>query len=256
MKVTFLGTGTSQGIPVIGCSCDTCRSIDPRDNRQRCSIYVDHPDFSFIVDAGPDFRSQVLKNKINKIDFLLLTHEHNDHTAGLDDIRPFNYIQRKPLAVYSINRVLNDVKKRFAYAFDENPYPGSPQIELKMVEFFHNIQINQNSSPIIPIKVKHGKIDVLGFRLDNFAYLTDMLYIEESEMEKLQNLEVAIISMLHREAHHAHMNWEQAIRFAEELNAKKTYLIHMSHRMGPLKNWEKELPRNVFAAYDGLTLNI
>lgn len=256
MRITFLGTGTSQGIPVIGCSCKTCLSRNTKDQRLRCSIYVEHPEFSFIVDAGPDFRTQVLRNNIKKLDFILLTHEHNDHTAGLDDIRPFNYMQKKPIKVIGLRRVLDDIKRRFAYAFEKDPYPGAPEIELIEADFEKNIKLDESASEIIPVQVMHGKMEVLGFRLENFAYLTDMLYINETQFKKIAGVDFAVISMLHRAPHHAHMNWDQALQFADKLKAKKTYLIHMSHRLGPLNTWENFLPLGVYAAYDGLQINI
>lgn len=251
MKITFLGTGTSQGIPVIGCDCKVCTSINPRDKRLRSSIFIESDFGKILIDTGPDLRQQLLRENIDDIDFILFTHEHNDHIAGLDDVRPVNFRHQKFITGYALPRVVGDIKRRFHYAFDNIPYPGSPQIYLK--------EITKDSilfDEIICVEINHGNIDVLGFRIRNFAYLTDIKYISAPELLKLQNLEVVVISALQKKSHHSHQSLEEAILLAIKINAKQTYFTHMSHTMGVSDFWSKDLPNNIFAAYDGLKINL
>lgn len=251
MKITFLGTGTSQGIPVIGCDCKVCTSDNLRDKRLRSSIFIESEIGKILIDTGPDLRQQLLVNKIDDIDFILYTHEHNDHTAGLDDIRPINFRQNKVIPAYGLPRVVTDIKMRFHYAFDDIPYPGSPQITLQ--------EITKDTvlfDEIFCIEINHGNIEILGFRIKNFAYLTDVKIIPESEFEKLKQLEIVVISALQKKSHHSHQSFEEAITLAQKINANKTYLIHMSHTMGLVEEWSQELPENIFPAYDGLVINL
>ncbi len=253
MKITFLGTGTSQGIPVIGCNCSTCLSSNPKDSRLRCAIHVEFKGHSFVVDIGPDFRQQMLQNSINHIDFALLTHEHSDHTAGLDDIRPINFQSEAPLDIYGSSRVLNDIKKRFAYIFEVNPYPGAPRINAIEID---DSLIKRNGFEILPIKILHGSLPITGYRINNVAYLTDVKEIPESEFSKLEHLDVLVISALRRKEHYSHLTLDESIDLINRINPKRAYLIHMSHLLGPMHTWEEELPSNIYGAYDGLQVEV
>lgn len=251
MRITFLGTGTSQGIPVIGCDCTVCKSTNLKNKRLRSSIFVECQSGKILIDTGPDLRMQLLENNIDDIDYILYTHEHNDHTAGLDDIRPINFRNQKIVKAYGLERVIADIKVRFHYAFDDNPYPGSPQIEL--------IPITKHAiimDGITCISINHGNIDILGYRIEDFAYLTDIKFIEEDEFEKLRNLDVVVISALQKKSHHSHQSLDEAISLAQKINAKKTYLTHMSHTMGLVENWSSYLPETIYPAYDGLILQL
>lgn len=251
MRITFLGTGTSQGIPVIGCDCTVCKSTNLKNKRLRSSIFVEYQSGKILIDTGPDLRMQLLENNIDDIDYILYTHEHNDHTAGLDDIRPINFRNQKIVKAYGLERVIADIKVRFHYAFDDNPYPGSPQIEL--------IPITKHAiimDGITCISINHGNIDILGYRIEDFAYLTDIKFIEEDEFEKLRNLDVVVISALQKKSHHSHQSLDEAISLAQKINAKKTYLTHMSHTMGLVENWSSHLPETIYPAYDGLILQL
>jgi phosphoribosyl 1,2-cyclic phosphate phosphodiesterase len=255
MKIIFLGTGTSQGIPVIGCHCSVCSSEDYRDKRSRCALYVETDAASFVIDVGPDFRFQMLQNQIDNLDFVLLTHEHNDHTAGLDDVRPFNYKQKKAMNIYTQTRVIDDIYKRFEYSFAENPYPGAPRMNLCEIlagEIFEPAE----GLKIEVIEYLHGNLPVFGFRVGDMAYLTDMYYLPEEAYEQLRNLDVLIISALHHTPHHAHLTLQESLDVISRINPKRAYLIHMSHYMGFHVELEASLPENVYAAYDGLTLQL
>lgn len=254
MKVYFLGTGTSQGIPVIGCTDEVCLSTDSRDKRLRVSVWVVDKDFSVVIDCGPDFRQQMLNSKCDRIDGILFTHEHADHTAGLDDIRPF-YFNQGAISIYAQNRVLKNLEKRFDYIFtQDNKYPGAPSVlafEVKPSKPFY-----VKNKTIIPIEVLHGKMPILGYRIDNFAYLTDVSFVEESQIEKLKGVKVLVINALRKEPHHAHFNLEEALEFVHLINPEKAYLTHISHHMGLHENVQKELPKNVILAFDNLTITV
>ncbi len=254
LNITFLGTGTSQGVPVIGCDCEVCTSTDPRDKKLRCSIWVTKGDTSIVVDAGPDFRQQMLRAGVKKLDAILITHEHNDHIIGLDDVRPFNFMHWQNMPVYATKRVQKELKERFAYIFEENPYPGAPMLQLINIQEGTDFTVKDVN--ITPIKVMHGKLPVMGFRFDDFTYLTDVKTISESEREKAKNSEVLVISALHYNRHHSHMNLEEALEMIDRLQPKQAYLIHTSHRMGRYEDVSKTLPENVALAYDGLELKI
>lgn len=254
MKVYFLGTGTSQGIPVIGSKDPVCLSNDPKDKRLRVSVWIRDEDFSVVVDCGPDFRQQMLKSECPRIDALLFTHEHADHTAGLDDIRPFNFKQGA-LKAYGHKRVLDNIKRRFEYIFQtENKYPGAPSLDT--VEVHNNQAFQVKSKTIIPINAFHGALQVFGYRIDNFAYLTDLKTVPAEELPKFENIDVLVINCLREEPHETHFNLEEALEFIKLVQPKKTYLTHISHKMGFHETVQDRLPENIFLAYDNLEITI
>jgi phosphoribosyl 1,2-cyclic phosphate phosphodiesterase len=254
MKITFLGTGTSQGVPVIACSCRVCSNSDLKDKRYRSSILIEIDNRAIIIDTGPDFRSQMLANHVQRLDAVLFTHEHKDHVAGLDDIRPFNFKQQAPISVYASDRVEQAIKREFHYIFAEKKYPGIPEITLHKIDLepftlFENIQI-------IPIEVKHYLMPVLGFRINNFTYITDAKTIAEKEIEKIKGTEVLVINALRIESHPAHFNLDEALQFIDLIKPKKAFLTHISHLFGTHKEIEQMLPKNVYVSYDGLQFDI
>jgi len=253
MKVTFLGTGTSQGIPIIGSNHPVCLSTNKKDKRLRVSILVEWDDYAYVVDCGPDFRYQMLRANCSKIDGIMFTHEHADHVAGLDDIRPFCFMHG-PLPIYAHERVIKAFHERFAYVFEtENRYPGAPSvsaIEIKNEEFLLG---NLN---VVPINLYHDKLQVFGFRFKNFAYLTDIKTIEKEEIEKLHDLDVLIVSALRIKPHKSHFNLKEALEFINLIKPKKAYLTHISHMLGFHEEVQQMLPENVYLAYDNLVLNL
>jgi phosphoribosyl 1,2-cyclic phosphate phosphodiesterase len=254
MKITFLGTGTSQGVPVIACSCRVCSNSDLKDKRYRSSVLIEIDNRAIVIDTGPDFRSQMLANHIQRLDAVLFTHEHKDHVAGLDDIRPFNFKQQAPISVYASDRVEQAIKREFHYIFAEKKYPGIPEITLHKIDLepftlFENIQI-------IPIEVKHYLMPVLGFRINNFTYITDAKTIAEKEIEKINGTEVLVINALRIESHPAHFNLDEALHFIDLIKPKKAFLTHISHLFGTHKEIEQMLPKNVYVSYDGLQFDI
>jgi phosphoribosyl 1,2-cyclic phosphate phosphodiesterase len=254
MKITFLGTGTSQGVPVIACSCRICSSSDLKDKRYRSSVLIEIDNKALVIDTGPDFRSQMLANHVQRLDAVLFTHEHKDHVAGLDDIRPFNFKQQAPISVYASDRVEQAIKREFHYIFAEKKYPGIPEITLHKIDLepftlFENIQI-------IPIEVKHYLMPVLGFRINNFTYITDAKTIAEKEIEKIKGTEVLVINALRIESHPAHFNLDEALQFIDLIKPKKAFLTHISHLFGTHKEIEQMLPKNVYVSYDGLQFDI
>ncbi len=253
MKVTFLGTGTSQGVPVIGCQCEVCTSLDFRDNRLRTSIHIATENNSFIVDAGPDFRQQVLRERIRTLDALLMTHQHKDHTAGLDDVRAFNYLQQKHLPVYGRQEVLDQLKQEFAYAFADFKYPGIPLIELKSIE---NQPFEINGTPITPIEVIHYRLPVFGFRIGDFTYITDAKSISAEELEKVKGSKIIVLNALQKEAHISHFTLSEAVTLLMELNPQKAFLTHISHRMGTYAEVQRTLPDFIQLAFDGLSFEL
>lgn len=254
IKVTFLGTGTSQGIPVIGCGCEVCSSENLKDKRLRSSILIETEEINIVIDTGPDFRQQMLREKVKKLDAVLFTHEHKDHTAGLDDIRAFNFLQKKDMPLYGTAKVLNQIKQEFAYIFAEKRYPGIPQVELHEISKEKSFQIGRVK--ITPIEVFHYRLPVLAFRIGNFTYITDANYIASEEMAKIYGSKILVVNALQKEKHISHYNLEEAIALAQHIGAEKTYFTHISHKMGLHNQINEELPDNIEIAYDGLTLMI
>ena len=251
MKVTFLGTGTSQGIPIIGSTHPVCLSTNPKDKRLRVSVLIEWDDLSVLIDCSPDFRQQLLRTSCTKIDAVLFTHEHSDHTAGIDDLRPF-YFRQGNLHIYAHERVLNALKQRFGYIFKtENKYPGVLSLETHSIQnkFFY---IGQKK--ILPIEVFHHKLPVFGFRVGSFAYITDAKTVSDTELDKLKNLDVLVVNALHIEPHLSHFNLEEALAFIEKVSPKKAYLTHISHHLGFHDEVQKTLPQSVHLAYDQLEI--
>jgi phosphoribosyl 1,2-cyclic phosphate phosphodiesterase len=253
MKITVLGTGTSQGVPVIACNCQVCQSADPRDNRLRCSILVEAGGTSLLVDAGPDFRQQMLRYRVTDLDAVLLTHEHADHIFGLDDIRSFNWVRKAPMDIWCEKRVADNLKTIFNYAFAEIKYPGTPQMELIDVD---GAPFRVKDIEVIPVRLFHHKLPVFGFRFGKFAYLTDFNRIEPDELAKLAGIEVLIICALRKRSHISHLNLSEALSLVEQIAPKKTFLTHMSHEMGFHAELMQELPDGVEPAFDGLVIDI
>lgn len=253
MVITLLGTGTSSGIPLIGCRCDVCRSLDYRDKRLRVSIYVETQGKCFVVDTGPDFRQQMLREDITQLDAVIFTHQHKDHTAGLDDVRAFNFLQNKDMPVYGRLQVLEQLKREFEYVFADYRYPGIPRLQLHEIT---NTSFEVLGVTFTPIDVLHHHLPVFGFRIGNFAYLTDVNHIPEAELAKLQNLDVLILGALQRETHISHFNLQQAVDAVTILKPKVTYFTHLSHKMGRHAEVEKELPAHIKLGFDGLKIQL
>ncbi|CAN5420427.1 MBL fold metallo-hydrolase [soil metagenome] len=253
MKITFLGTGTSQGVPLIGCQCEVCQSDDARDKRLRSSVLVETGGKTIVVDTGPDFRQQMLREDVRSLDAVVFTHEHKDHIAGLDDVRAYNFLQKKSMPVYATERVQHAIKREFSYIFDNSPYPGIPKIDLHTIT---TEKFEAGGISVQPIEVLHFKLPVLGFRFGNFSYITDANYISAAEREKIYGSEVLVLNALRREAHISHFTLSEAITLAEELKAGTTYFTHLSHQMGKHADVEKELPSNIQLAYDGLKIEL
>jgi phosphoribosyl 1,2-cyclic phosphate phosphodiesterase len=255
MNVTFLGTGTSGGIPVLTCGCEVCNSLDYRDKRLRVSVWIEVDDKSFVIDTGPDFRLQALRERIPRIDGIIYTHEHKDHTAGLDDIRPYNYLYgTQHLDLYGHSRVLAQLKREFAYAFEEQKYPGVPLINVHEIEGHHSFKIKDEI--FTPIEVLHHHLPVLGFRIQDFTYITDVNSISDQELEKVYGSKVLVLGALQRQKHISHFTLDEAIEVAQKVNADMTYFTHISHKMGLHSEVEKELPQNIRLAFDGLKVKI
>ena len=254
MKVYFLGTGTSQGIPVIGSNHSVCQSSDFKDKRLRVSVWISWENHSYVIDCGPDFRQQMLASNCQKVDGILYTHEHSDHTAGMDDIRPF-YFKQGEIPIYAHQRVIDNLKKRFDYIFEiENKYPGAPSV--KTIEVINNHTFSIGDKTAIPINVMHGNLQVFGYRIDDFAYLTDVKTIEKSEMAKLKNLKVLVVNALREEPHSTHFNLQEAMDFIALIKPEKAYITHISHILGFHNEVQQKLPKDVFLAYDNLEINI
>lgn len=254
MKVYFLGTGTSQGIPVIGSNHPVCLSTDLKDKRLRVSVWIHWENHSYVIDCGPDFRQQMLASKCHKVDGILYTHEHSDHTAGLDDIRPFNFRQGE-IPIYAHRRVIDNLKLRFDYVFKtENRYPGAPSV--KAIEVVNNNPLAIGNKTAIPVNVMHGNLPVFGYRIDDFAYLTDVKTVNENEISKLKNLKVLVINALRETPHDTHFNLQEALDFIAMIQPEKAYLTHISHLMGFHEEVQQKLPENVYLAYDNLEITI
>lgn len=250
-KLTFLGTGTSQGVPMIGCDCDVCRSSDPRDKRLRSSVLVEHEGLTILVDAGPDFRQQMLRAGVSHLDAILLTHNHKDHTGGLDDIRAFNYLEKQATHIYCEKYVEDSLRMEYSYAFAEKKYPGAPEWEVHEID---DKPFNINGVEIIPIRGRHYRLPVLGFRFGNIAYCTDMNHIPEEEFSKLQGLDHFIINTVRYGKHISHFALDEAVAVARKVGAKHSWLTHLSHQLPCYSKLESELPTGILPAYDGLIL--
>jgi phosphoribosyl 1,2-cyclic phosphate phosphodiesterase len=251
--ITFLGTGTSQGVPVIGCTCKVCNSIDFRDKRTRTSIHLYTKGVSLVVDTGPDFRQQVLRERIIHLDGVLFTHEHRDHTAGLDDLRSFNFLQKEDIPIYGRKKVINQLKKEFAYVFEEHKYPGIPQVDANVID---NKEFRLKGLNILPIEVLHHKLPVFGFRIGDFTYITDANDISSEEKDKIRGSEIIVVNALQQEKHISHFNLPEAIDLIDELGPEKAYFTHISHKLGSHDQVERSLGDNMFLAYDGLKIEI
>jgi phosphoribosyl 1,2-cyclic phosphate phosphodiesterase len=253
IKVTFLGTGTSQGVPVIACGCEVCTSADPRDQRLRTSILIETSKTRLVIDTGPDFRQQLLREKVKHLNAVVFTHEHKDHIAGLDEIRAFNYFDKIKMPVYATERVQKAIKREFAYIFSEEKYPGIPEVELFTIE---NEPFYVGDLFLEPINVLHYKLPVKGFKIENFAYITDANLIPEEEIKKLRGLDVLVLNTLRREPHISHFTFNEGIELVKQLKPRKAYFLHISHQLGLHRDVSKELPPNIELAFDGLQLII
>lgn len=251
VKITFLGTGTSQGVPVIACECAVCQSKDPKDKRLRASLLIETASNTIVIDAGPDFRQQMLTAKVKKLDAILLTHEHKDHIAGMDDLRAFNYKSQAAIDIYAEERVQSAVRKEYAYVFSENHYPGVPRMELHNIESY-NLAIR--GDVIIPLRVFHYRLPILGFRMGDMAYITDANYIPEETKEKLFGVKYLVINALRKEKHISHYSLGEALALINEISPRKAYITHIGHQMGNHAEVNLELPVNVTLAWDGLVV--
>ncbi|MGB3618732.1 MAG: MBL fold metallo-hydrolase [Catalinimonas sp.] len=253
MKITFLGTGTSQGVPVIGCDCAVCRSLDFRDQRMRTSVHVAVGGKSLVIDTGPDFRRQMLNARVPTLDAVLFTHQHRDHTAGLDDVRPYNFRQGGELPIYGRREVLDQLRREYAYVFADERYPGAPRLEPREIS---NALFEAEGVPVLPVDVVHYRLPVFGFRIGNFSYVTDAGAIAETEKEKLLGSEVLVLNALRHEPHPSHFTLSQALTLVEELRPERAYFTHISHLLGEHRQVEKTLPEGVQLAYDGLVVEV
>ena len=253
MKITLLGTGTSQGVPVIACNCDVCLSKDEKDKRLRSSVMIEVDKQIFVIDTGPDFRQQMLREKVKNVDAILFTHHHKDHVAGMDDIRAFNHKWKKDMPIYC-NLITKDaLQKEFPYVFYEHKYPGVPQVRINLIE---NQVFKIKETRIIPILAKHYKLPVFGFRIKNFVYLTDVSAISIEEKKKMLGADLIVLDALRRKAHISHFNLDEALELLLELKPKQALLTHISHYMGLNKVVNSELPDNIKLAYDGQIVSL
>lgn len=253
IKITFLGTGTSQGIPVIGSRHPVCLSDDPKDTRLRSSVLIQWNDRNYVIDCGPDFRQQILRVSCDRLDGILFTHEHADHTSGIDDIRPF-FFRQGDIPIYATDRVVTDLKRRFSYIFQtDNKYPGTPSVQINTIK--KNTVFSLEEKQVIPIEVMHNKLPVMGFRIDNFAYLTDVKTVEKDQLKKLKDCDVLVLNVLRIDPHPTHLNLEEALDMIDLIKPKRTYFTHISHLLGFHEKLSKQLPNNIFLAYDNLKIH-
>ena len=253
MEITFLGTGTSQGVPVIGCNCDVCLSHNPKDQRLRSSVLINVDGNTLVIDTGPDFRQQMLRENVKKLDAVFFTHSHKDHTAGLDDIRSYNFRSKKPMEVFCSNDVLSALKMEFSYIFADFKYPGVPKVNINLID---ESIFNFNNISITPIKALHHKLPVHGFRIKDFVYLTDISEISQEEKKKILNADIIVLDSLRKEPHLSHLCLQESLDLIKEVNPKRAYLIHISHLMGLHDEVNSEIPSNISLAYDGLKVTI
>jgi len=251
--VTFLGTGTSQGVPVIGCDCEVCLSLDFRDKRLRTSVHLQVGGKSLVIDTGPDFRQQMLREQISRLDGVIYTHEHKDHTAGLDDIRPFNFSQQADIPIYGQLPVLNQIRAEFAYIFASHRYPGVPMVQTHQIS---NENFDVEGINFTPIAALHHKLPVFGYRVQNFTYVTDANYISPLEMEKIYGTKVLVLNALQNSPHISHFNLKEALEIVRVVQPERAYFTHISHKLGLHREVEESLPENVFLAYDGLKISL
>jgi len=253
VRLTFLGTGTSQGVPVIACPCPVCQSDQEKDKRLRASVYVEVNGVNILIDAGPDFRQQMLRASVKHLDGILLTHEHKDHIGGLDDVRAFNFVNRRPMDIYAEERVQDALKQEYAYVFAENRYPGVPEMNLFNVDGY---PFEINGVKIIPIRCFHYKMPIYGYRIGDLTYITDANFISEEEKEKIVGSKYIVINALRKQKHISHFTLGEALKLIEEFSPRKAFITHVSHQMGFHADIQAELPRNVSIAYDGLVVEI
>ncbi|HLR37886.1 MAG TPA: MBL fold metallo-hydrolase [Chitinophagaceae bacterium] len=252
MKITFLGTGTSQGVPMIGCNCEVCTSSDAKDNRLRSSILIQHEGINIVVDTTPDFRYQMLRAQVKHLDAVLITHHHKDHLAGMDDVRAFNFFQKEAIDIYAMEETQEIIRKEFSYAFAPEKYPGVPQINLKTIK---NKPIHIKGLKITPIHVLHHKLPVVGFRIGDFTYITDANYIAPEEKKKIEKSRVLVLNALRKKPKHiSHFTLSEAVELSNEVNAETTYFTHISHQMGTYQKVQQELPKEKFLSYDQLQI--
>ncbi|MFT7282239.1 MAG: phosphoribosyl 1,2-cyclic phosphate phosphodiesterase [Cyclobacteriaceae bacterium] len=253
MKISFLGTGTSQGVPVIGCTCGICQSLDFRDKRSRSSIHVVWDDTSIVVDTGPDFRQQMLRERVSKVDAIIYTHEHKDHTAGMDDVRSFNFLHKIDMPIYARQQVIDQLKREFSYVFAETKYPGVPRVITNVIG---STSFEINGHTILPIEVMHYKLPVLGFRFGDFTYVTDANHISDTELEKIKGSKYFVVNALQQTEHISHFTLDEAIEIAQKVGAEKTYFTHISHRLGKHQEINSSLPEGIELAWDGLKIEL
>lgn len=254
MKITMLGTGTSQGVPVIACDCDVCSSDDIKDNRLRCSVMISHEGENYVIDSGPDFRQQMLRENVQTLSGIIFTHEHKDHVAGMDDVRAFNFKEKKDMEVYCTPQVFEALKREFSYVFADLKYPGIPKVNVNLLE---NKPFQMKSGlEFLPIQVMHYKLPVFGYRVGDFTYITDAKSITDSEKQKVKGSKILVVNALRKEEHLSHFNLDEALDFIKEVNPEIAYLTHISHLFGRHEEIEEMLPENVHVAYDGLTFEL
>lgn len=255
LKVTVLGSGTSQGVPVIACECDICQSKDTKDKRLRSSVMLSYEGENFVIDSGPDFRQQMLRENVKTLSGIIFTHEHKDHLAGLDDVRAFNYVEKRDMEIYCNEQVEKALRNEFHYIFQEFQYPGVPKVNLNRISKKESFKVGQNLT-LLPIEVMHYKLPVLGFRVGDFTYITDAKTISNKEKEKIKGSKILILNALRIAEHISHFNLKEALEFIDEIKPKKAYLTHISHLFAKHNDIEKMLPENVFVAYDGLVIDV